>query len=139
MLIDLARYYPNVQSFIAFNGTHCNMCKIPFDIINLGNQLKQVKCDKCTLRIKFYSDPYACSAIDILNYKDYSFYYQPITTIRAADHISIASLLKYTTWTPFKIGTSFLSISEVDELITQGEAVKLCVPPVITMSPNLNI
>ena len=138
MIIDFARRYPNVQSFIAFNGTHCNTCNAPFTIANTGT-LKHVKCDKCTLHIAFYADAYGCSAVYRLTYKGYGFYYQPITITRAVDNISITSLLQYTGLISFKIGTSFLSIPEVDELITQVEAAKLCVPPAITMPLNINI
>jgi len=150
MIIDFARYYPNVKSFTDLNGTHCSTCDTPFVITTVqdidqhsnNDNISRISCTKCTLNIRFYVDAYRCSSIDMLDYGDFGFYYQPKSTTRPVDVISISALTKYTGWMPFSNNTSFLLTSEIAECIASGEADKICTPPPPVNAPiifNLNI
>lgn len=139
MIIDFARYYPNVKSFTDLNGTHCNICNKLFEITNTGNYITRVTCHKCTLNIRFYLDVFQCSSIDMLDYKNFGFYYQPKSDTKPVDVISITSLTKCTSWKPFNTDTSFLLISELEERIVSGEADKICTPAPIFAPITLNL
>jgi hypothetical protein len=143
MIIDFARHYTTVKSFTDLNGTHCTTCNIPFTITTNVDYITRITCFKCTLSMRFYLDAYQCSSIDMLDYKNFGFYYQPKSNTRPVDVISISSLTKYTGWLPFSNNTSFLLMSEVEERIASGEADRICAPiPVVAVAPitlNLNI
>jgi len=127
MIIDFARHYPNVKSFTDLNGTHCSTCNIPFEITNTGNYITRIACSKCTLNIRFYLDTYQCATIDMLDYKNFGFYYQPKSDIKPVDIISLTKYAGITAWIRFNIDTSFLLMSEVEERIASGEADELLI------------